>query len=127
MGTLARIGILAGILALLPIGTAAVACDLDRGKRVYAKCAICHSRDMGAPAVAGPNLHGVLGRLAGTAPGFTYSRALRGFDRRWTREELDRFLAAPTTTVPGTTMAFAGLRNAADRAAVICLLERPEP
>lgn len=100
-------------------------CDTARGERVFANCAICHSRQAKAPSPAGPNLHGVVGRKAGTLAGFKYSRALREFAKPWTAEALDRFLASPQSAVPGTAMPFAGLRNADDRAAVICLLAKP--
>lgn len=144
MGRLGQVVAAAGLLAVLVVCAAVVCdaparaagavsappggtCDLERGRRVFGKCAICHVRQQGQPARVAPNLYGVVGRNAGTAAGFGYSRAMRSFGRRWTREELDRFLASPTTAVPGTAMAFAGLRNPADRAAVICLLEHPGP
>lgn len=105
-----------------PAAAAAPACDAALGRRVFGQCAICHSLEKDAPPVAGPNLYGVLERAAGTAPGFAYSRALRESGKRWTREELDRFLTQPSAAVPGTTMAFAGLKKPEERAAVICHL-----
>lgn len=97
-------------------------CDAALGKRVFAQCAICHSVEKDAAPVAGPNLYGILDRPAASAPGFGYSRAMRDSGKRWTREELDRFLAQPMSVVPGTSMAFAGLRKPEERAAVICHL-----
>lgn len=108
--------------ATAPVTASAQSCDVARGERVFASCAICHARQPDAPSPAGPNLHGVVGRKAATVPGFRYSRALRESGKIWSVVELDRFLAAPQTAVPGTAMAFAGLRNADDRAAVVCLL-----
>lgn len=111
--------------AAVPAGPSASAtrsCDVARGERVFASCAICHARKADVPSPAGPNLHGVVGRKAASAPGFRYSRALRESGKVWSREELDRFLAAPQAVVPGTAMAFAGVRSPADRAAVVCLL-----
>lgn len=97
-------------------------CDGALGRRVFAQCAICHSLEKDAAPVAGPNLYGVLGRPAASAPGFSYSRAMRESGKRWTREELDRFLAQPLGVVPGTSMAFGGLKKPEERAAVICHL-----
>lgn len=102
--------------------TAAADCDATLGKRVFAQCAICHSVEKDTAPVAGPNLYGVLDRPAASAPGFGYSRALRESGKRWTREELDRFLAQPMSVVPGTSMAFGGLKKPEERAAVICHL-----
>jgi cytochrome c len=100
----------------------AAGCDAARAERVLAQCTICHSTARDEPHLAGPNLYGVVGRPAASAQGFAYSKALRALGIDWTPAELDRFLAAPMTAVPGTAMAFGGLRNAADRAALICRL-----
>jgi cytochrome c len=102
-------------------------CDIVRGKRVFSKCAICHSRAAGAASVVGPNLHGVVGRRAGTLKEFRFSPAMRKFGKVWSASELDAFLSKPLAHVQGTSMAFAGLANAADRTAVICLLESRTP
>jgi cytochrome c len=102
---------------------AAPACDLTLGKRVFGQCSICHSLDKDAPPVAGPNLHGVVGRTAASSPGFSYSKALRDSAKQWTAQELDHFLEQPMSSVPGTMMAFAGLKKPEERAAVICYME----
>jgi cytochrome c len=103
---------------------AASACDAALGKRVFGQCSICHSLDKDTPPVAGPNLHGVVGRAAASSPGFSYSKALRDSGKKWTAQALDQFLEQPMTSVPGTMMAFAGLKKAEERAAVICYIER---
>jgi cytochrome c len=104
--------------------TAVKPCDAKLGESVFAQCAICHSTEKDVAPVAGPNLHGIVGRVAGSAPGFAYSPALRGSRIRWTPGELDRFLEDPMATVPGTSMAFAGLKQPEQRAAVICYLQQ---
>ncbi len=109
------------LLALL-LATPALACDEERANRVLAQCTLCHSLEPGEPHLAGPNLSGIVGRKAAAAAGFAYSKAFRALALEWNEAELDRFLADPLATVPGTAMAFAGLRNAEDRAAVICRL-----
>lgn len=97
-------------------------CDRERGERVFTKCAICHARDAALPSLVGPNLAGVVGRQSATLAQFKYTKALRELRQKWTPELLERFLADPQGLVPGTAMAFTGLKDADDRAAVICLL-----
>ena len=109
-------------LIALP-ATAASAADVAHGQVVFKQCAVCHNFKAGGTAKIGPNLWGVVGRKAGTAPGFTYSAAMKGFGKVWTPALLDTYLTAPAKTVPGTKMAFAGLKNPADRADVIAYLQ----
>jgi cytochrome c len=71
----------------------------------------------------GPNLHGVFGRQAASAPAFTYSEALSGLRIAWTREQLLQFLENPQARAPGTFMAFTGVRKPADRESLVCFLE----
>lgn len=106
-----------------PAGVAAGDCDRGRGERVFSKCAICHARDAAAASPVGPHLQGVVGRQSATLPAFKYSKALRDLRQAWTPQLLDRFLADPMGFAPGTVMAFTGLKDPADRAAVICLLQ----
>ncbi|MFO1400834.1 MAG: c-type cytochrome [Steroidobacteraceae bacterium] len=116
------VGAVLGLLAGAP-STAQEGCDRERGERVFTKCAICHARDAAIASPVGPNLHGVVGRASATLAGFKYSKALREVQQRWTPELLGRFLADPQGFAPGTAMAFTGLKDADDRAAIICLLE----
>lgn len=87
------------------------------------RCASCHSVEPGGRAVLGPNLSGVVGRKA-AATAFNYSPALKASNLTWTRANLDRFLAAPTRTVPGTRMVIA-VSDAGQRAALLNYLTRP--
>lgn len=121
----ARAAMLAGaLLALRPGAPAAAdACDLARGEAVYQKCAVCHPVDAGAAHAAGPNLHGVVGRAVGKVEDFRFSKRMRKAEVAWSVEHLDAFLDNPAEVYPRTRMAFAGLKDAADRAAVICYLE----
>ncbi|HEX6997982.1 MAG TPA: cytochrome c family protein [Gammaproteobacteria bacterium] len=97
--------------------------DLERGELLALACAACHTFGAGEPHNVGPNLHGVFGRPAATAPGFDYSDALEASGLVWTPEALDRWLADPTGFVAGTTMAFTGYQKPEDRADLIAYLQ----
>ena len=71
----------------------------------------------------GPELTGVFGRTAGTMDGFNYSPAMANSGIVWDAETLDAYLANPRTNIPGNRMSFAGIRDEAQRAAVIEWLE----
>jgi cytochrome c len=86
-------------------------------------CLSCHAIAADEPALEGPTLWGVVGRRIASAADFEYSDALRRQQGDWDRAKLDRFLAAPQAFAPGTQMTLGGVRNAADRAAVIDFLE----
>ena len=107
--------------------------DPEHGTRLAMQCRACHSFERDGPAVAGPNLHGIFGKQVAAATGFPYSPALASADFIWTPLTLDAWLAAPQQFLPGNRMAYPGLRNAADRNALIAALLRlttddtPEP
>jgi glucose/arabinose dehydrogenase len=100
--------------------------DPVRGKAFFQQnCALCHADALGAGNAAvtrqGPSLVGVTGRRAGTAPGFSFTKALADSGLTWDAATLDRFLAAPMAAVPGTTMPIA-VASAADRRDLIAYL-----
>ncbi|MFN8544070.1 MAG: FAD-dependent oxidoreductase [Candidatus Binatia bacterium] len=88
------------------------------------QCAVCHPTDASGAHGVGPNLRGVVGREVASAPGYAYSDALRAHQGAWSPQDLDAFLAAPATRVPGTKMAFGGVTDAAERARLIDLLSK---
>jgi len=95
------------------------------GKKVYRKCAACHPVGEGAGHRVGPTLNGIMGRAAASAEGFKYSPAIEAKAREglvWTPETLDAFLTAPYKFLPQTSMSFAGLKRAGDRAAVVAYI-----
>lgn len=94
------------------------------GQRVFNQCASCHTIGKGAQAEAAPVLNGVVGRKAGSAPGYDYSPALKKSGLTWDVPTLARFLHAPAKTVPGTQMAFGGLMKPQDQADVIAYLKQ---
>lgn len=104
--------------------TAAPTIAAISGERAFAMCAACHSRDTAAPQRMGPHLHDVLGRKAGSNPGFDYSPALRASNIIWDAKQLDAYLAAPGKLVPGTRMVIA-VPDDARRKALIEYLSAP--
>lgn len=113
--------LLAAAGAMLAAGAlAADPAALDRGEQVYARCAACHAIGTNR---TGPQHCGLFGRRAGTAPGFDgYSPALRASGIVWDERSLDRFLAAPMQAVAGTSMGYAGVKDAGERADLIAWL-----
>lgn len=102
------------------LGAAADPAALRRGEQVYERCVACHSIEGNR---TGPQHCGLFGRRAGTAPGFDgYSQAMRDSKIVWNERTLDAFLQDPTKTVAGTTMGYAGVKDARDRADLIAWL-----
>ncbi len=112
------------LAAAFSINTQAAQCDPLAGKKSFATCQTCHSADDSGAHLVGPNLYGVVGRDAGAAPGFFYSPAFEELERRWTEQELTMFLQDPMGTVPGTFMAFGGIKDAQQRQDLICYLKQ---
>jgi cytochrome c len=95
--------------------------DLGRGQRSFNKCAACHRLEDGANGT-GPHLYAVVGRAKGSVDGFGYSGAI-GTDDVWSPENLSAFIENPRGYAPGTSMAFAGIRNPQERADLIAYLD----
>jgi cytochrome c2 len=115
------------LLALVALGSApVVAQDATAGQAVFKKCQACHDIGESAKNRMGPVLSGVVGRVAGTYPGFKYSKAMVDVGTgglTWSAETLDAFLAAPRDYLPGTKMTNISVKDATDRANVIAYLE----
>ena len=106
----------------LPIAARLEAADPARGEREAKKCAACHTFASGEPDRVGPNLYGLIDRPIAARGDFRYSPAMTAQGGAWSYADLDAFLAGPKTYVPGTSMAFAGVRDPAARAAIIAWL-----
>tara|TARA_Y100000590_G_C14990651_1_gene739985 strand:- start:12 stop:542 length:531 start_codon:yes stop_codon:yes gene_type:complete len=89
------------------------------GKKVFKKCAACHSVTQEGGNKIGPALWGVLGRKAGSVSGYKYSKAMVAYGKAWSFEEMDGFLTKPKNWIKGTKMSFAGLKNSKERADLI--------
>jgi cytochrome c len=122
-----------GALAVAAAGLAALSMGsargepLMRGKLLFLQCASCHDVTPGASAKIGPSLYGVVGRHAGSLPGYAYSQAMKTQTFVWDEKMLDRWLTKPTDVVPGTAMAFGGVAKAEDRQAIIAYLRQTSP
>ena len=106
----------ATLIAALLIGTAlpAAAQDAEAGQRVFNQCRACHSINEGGRNGVGPNLHGILGRKAGSSEGFRYSASLREKAEgglAWNEDMLRAYIANPKAVIPAGSMSYPGLRN----------------
>lgn len=88
----------------------------------FALCRACHSVEPGQNGI-GPTLAGVYGAKSAHIASFDYSAAMEGAGLTWSEATLDRYLENPTGVVPGTTMSFAGVKNAAQRKAIVDYLK----
>lgn len=115
--------VLAFGLSAAAAGAWSADCDVAAGGRIFAnKCGICHAAEAGAAHTVGPNLHAVVGRPAGKAPGFAYSEALAAANVDWDAGRLDAFIKSPQQAIPGTAMPFQGLKSEGDRRHLLCFL-----
>jgi cytochrome c len=107
-------------------GTAFAEGDPAAGAKVFNKCKACHTVEEGGKHKVGPNLHNIVGRAAGLAEGYRYSKAMTGSGITWDEATLIAYLENPRKYVKGTKMSFAGLKKPADRDNVIAYLKAPQ-
>ena len=120
---------LAALLAAVAVATPATAQAVDGKKLFTSRCGVCHwdPAKPGEQVRMGPSLTGLIGRKAGTHPKFTrYSKAMKEYGKPWTEASLNTYLDNPRKVVPGTNMAFAGLKKPEERAAVVAYLKKPQ-
>lgn len=100
--------------------------DVSAGQTAFRKCVACHTAEEGGANKVGPNLWGVVNRPVASHDGFSYSAAMREFSEGgevvWDYDHLSGFLQAPRAYMPGTAMAFAGIRNVQEEANLIAYL-----
>ncbi|MEX1148306.1 MAG: cytochrome c family protein [Sphingomonadales bacterium] len=107
-----------------PLAVRMADASLERGERVFRRCAACHSVNPADGNRAGPNLYDVVGKSVPARTDFNYSSAMQNYDGDWSFESLDAYLTDPRGYLPGTNMAFAGLRRAQERADIIVFLNQ---
>ena len=105
--------------------------DVAHGKKVFKKCAACHSINKDGKNKIGSKLYNVVFRPVGSVADYKYSKALASYGKEWNWEELNGFLTKPSAWIKGNKMGFAGLKNEKDRASVILYLnqnsDNPKP
>ena len=120
-----KVGLFALTLALAPLAAQAApaAGDAARGATLFKqRCGVCHSVVADTTTRPAPTMKGVSGRKAGSVPNFKYSPALVKSNLTWNKGNLDKYLAAPAKTVPGTFMMIA-VPNATDRTDIVAYLD----
>jgi cytochrome c len=99
------------VIASSAAATAALAQDVAAGKTSFNKCLACHAIGEGAKTKVGPELNGLDGRKAGTAEGYSYSDGNKNSGITWNEAQFKEYIKDPKAKVPGTKMAFAGIKN----------------
>lgn len=100
----------AAALAVLADGPAR-AQDVAAGQRVFNQCRACHQVGEAAKNGVGPVLNGLFGRHSGTVPGYSYTEANKNSGITWDDAVFAEYIRNPKARIPGTKMAFAGLRD----------------
>jgi cytochrome c len=99
--------------------------DASRGQRLYnQQCRACHTLEQGGASPAGPNLHGLFGRKAGTAPGYEFSDAMKKSGIVWDETTLADYTRDPKTKVPDTKMVYGGMKQPAQLADLLAYLKQ---
>jgi cytochrome c len=99
------------VLAAAAHASSALAQDAAAGKTSFNKCLACHAIGEGAKNKVGPELNGLDGRKSGTAPDYSYSDANKNSGITWGKEQFLEYIKDPKAKIPGTKMAFAGIKN----------------
>jgi cytochrome c len=118
---------LAALALAASASVASAAGDAAAGEAKFKVCRICHQVGENARNFVGPELNGVVGRKAGTIPGYTYSDANKNSGVTWDEATLTKYLHSPREIVPGTKMAFPGMMREDDVADVIAYLKQFGP
>jgi cytochrome c len=116
---------LAAVTAFLALtAVPAQAADPAEGEKIFRRfCTACHITTAEGPKRLGPTLAGLIGRKSGSVEGFRYSEANKKADITWSAQTLDPYLKDPKAVIPGTIMAFAGVKKDDERENLISYLQ----
>jgi cytochrome c len=99
------------IVTSMAAASGALAQDAAAGKTSFNKCMACHAIGDGAKNKVGPELNGLDGRKSGTVAGYSYSDANKNSGITWNKDQFLDYIKDPKAKIPGTKMAFAGIKN----------------
>ena len=85
--------------------------DAAAGEKIFGQCRACHQIGPTAKNGVGPAQNGLIGRPAGTYPGYSYSNANKSSGLTWDEATFREYIHDPKAKVPGTKMAFPGIKN----------------
>ena len=85
--------------------------DIEAGETVFKKCSACHAVGPDAKNRVGPQLNGLFGRTAGSVEGYRYSDANANSGIVWSEDIFAEYIRNPRGYIPGTKMAFVGLKK----------------
>lgn len=102
--------LMATALIVLGVGSAS-AQDAAEGEKTFAVCKACHQVGDTAKNAVGPVLNGLFGRKAGSVEGYSYSAANKNSGITWDEATFSEYIKDPKAKVPGTKMAFAGIKD----------------
>lgn len=115
-----------GVALLLGTGAEALAAatqaQVDAGRRLFARCTNCHEVGAGARNGFGPQLNGIVGRKAGSAPAYAYSPALKKAGFVWNEQNLVTFIRDSEKVVPGNKMRFLSFMSEKQAAEIVAYL-----
>jgi cytochrome c len=121
-----RVLIVAGLWVLTST-TASPAQDAAAGEKVFAVCKACHQIGETAKNAVGPVLNGVIGRKAGTYPGYAYSDANKNSGLTWDEPTFREYIKDPRAKIPGTKMIYAGLKDEQKATDLLAFLKQYGP
>ena len=98
--------------------------DAAAGEKVFSVCRACHQIGETAKIAVGPVLNGVIGRKAGTYPGYSYSEANKNSGITWDEATFTTYIKNPRGTIPGTKMIFIGITDEKKIEDLIAFLEQ---
>jgi cytochrome c len=115
------------VALIIASGLSAQAADPVAGERIFKRCLACHMVGEDAKPRVGPVLNGLIGRKAGTYEGFKYTEANRNSGIVWDEATLTEYLRNPRAKIPGTSMAFPGIKKDEEIADLIAYLKQFGP